>query len=373
MILFLNFAPISFMGGAEKVMLEYAHAVSKKEKVYLMDVSSKIANIYGSLVLKRSFKSHINDHHISDIQNHISLNFSSFIPFAKDWKATRQLFTQSRLIYTRFEFLEILLCIYFGGFGVFAKTIAGMHLTPIYASPRGFVDQIHNLLYGSFIYKFFLNKVKRIHVITERDKKIIQSHYKITNNLIVLPIGIEVPDLKMFKSTSKTSSLKIMFAGELSTRKGVDSLIDIIQKSPAHFEYHIVGDGPLKNAVKDLNPNCKLHYHGYVSSRQLSDLYTDADLLLFPSRAEAFGIVMAEAISYGAMVVNSSEVTLDLPYYIERTVDDRQTKKYLNALDQIHSEKLKNQISKNKIHQFALNNYSKEKINSKFLSEVIQL
>jgi len=62
MIVFLNFAPIEFMGGAEKFMLDMATEVNKKEKTILIDVSPKIANLYGQAILNRKFAAHIKDH-----------------------------------------------------------------------------------------------------------------------------------------------------------------------------------------------------------------------------------------------------------------------------------------------------------------------
>jgi len=49
---------------------------------------------------------------------------------------------------------------------------------------------------------------------------------------------------------------------------------------------------------------------GYVSEKEKEKLYADADVFLFPSLAEGFGLPVLEAMSYGVSVVTSRETAL---------------------------------------------------------------
>ncbi len=359
------------MGGAEKLILELAHLATKKEPTRIIDVSPKIANIYGNLILKRSFKSHINDHSLK-LENHTSLTPTHFIPLTKKWKETTNFFHTSRTIYLRFELLEIAICLYFGGSDALKKSVAGLFLTPIYSSPRGLVDKLHNIIYGSFLYKFLLSSVSKVHVLNDRDKKLLRTKYGV-KNIISLPPAVEFSHIKTQALQRDPQTLEIIYVGELSSRKGVDTIISIIRQSPSHFSFNIVGDGPLKNEILKLQDEKKCKYHGYVSSSKLSSLYDQSDVLLFPSRSESFGMVMAEALAYGAKIVNSSDVTLNLPEFVETTINNRKEMDYIAALSKIFTQKQNNKIDRKKIQQFAKQNYSPEVINARFTKEVLNI
>jgi len=255
---------------------------------------------------------------------------------------------------------------------IFKKTIAGLILTPFYSSPRGAIDILHNTLYGSFIYKYFLRSSKLIHVLNKRDDKLLKEVYKV-KNIYTLPIGIDLFKLKSNINVKKSKNLHIIFVGELSTRKGVDTICDIIKNSPKNFIFHIVGDGPLKGDIIFLNNSKKCIYYGYVNNQKLYELYSASDILLFPSRAEAFGIVMAEAMSFGLKIVNSAEVSLGLPPYIETSLSSRFADIYIQALTKIAIEKKQNKIDRGKIKEYAKSNYSDEKIIPLIMKEMFHV
>ena len=60
MVLFLNFTPFNFGGGAERWMMDVASAVNKIEPAYLVDVHTRIASLYGRLVLRNKFNKRVN-------------------------------------------------------------------------------------------------------------------------------------------------------------------------------------------------------------------------------------------------------------------------------------------------------------------------
>src|ERR1035437_5781056 len=143
MIIFLNFTPFNFGGGAERWMIDVSSAVNKVESTYLVDVDSSISNIYGNLVLKRKYDKRL---HIETDRNatmHISLSFRSFIPFTFQWQQARTAFQKARLVYIRYELLETVILLYLGGFSTLKKTVAGIHSPFIYQNPITFLDYLH--------------------------------------------------------------------------------------------------------------------------------------------------------------------------------------------------------------------------------------
>lgn len=81
----------------------------------------------------------------------------------------------------------------------------------------------------------------------------------------------------------------------------------------------VAGDGPdkemlLKYSVK-LGVKDRVHFLGSVASSDLSDLYEACEVFVHPSRLEAFGLVVLEAISLGKPVVATK--TGGIPEIIE--------------------------------------------------------
>ncbi|MGB9956466.1 glycosyltransferase [Haloferax prahovense] len=104
----------------------------------------------------------------------------------------------------------------------------------------------------------------------------------------------------------------VLFVGRLEKRKGVDTLIKLIQNAEfINTCFHFVGEGPLEQQISKLSTSENVEYHGYVSDeRKLAKIYSSSDLLVLPSRRsgdweELFGIVLIEAMSSGIPVIST--------------------------------------------------------------------
>lgn len=103
---------------------------------------------------------------------------------------------------------------------------------------------------------------------------------------------------------------EIVFAGALFRHKGVDLLPEIFSRfSMRHPDtfLSIAGEGPMRDALlRDfvrLNLQDKVSLTGLLSSEDVRDLFSQADVLLFPTRLEGFGLVVAEAMTAGCVPV----------------------------------------------------------------------
>jgi glycosyltransferase involved in cell wall biosynthesis len=110
----------------------------------------------------------------------------------------------------------------------------------------------------------------------------------------------------------------VLFVGYLYKRKGVDNLLQSISTlTRDDFALHIVGDGPerieLENLSKRLNLK-KVYFWGYKQSSELPFFYSIADLLIFPSFDELWGLTINEAMACGLPVLcsNTSGAAEDL-------------------------------------------------------------
>lgn len=100
----------------------------------------------------------------------------------------------------------------------------------------------------------------------------------------------------------------LFFAGQLTTGKGIDTLLDALArlKSPARLV--VAGTGKFETAYREqaerLNLTDRVSFVGRLSSEQLSDHYRRAACVVVPSRTpETFGLIGPEAMSHGAPVI----------------------------------------------------------------------
>lgn len=105
----------------------------------------------------------------------------------------------------------------------------------------------------------------------------------------------------------QSSQLRILTVGRLVERKGHMKVLEAI-KDDAHFDYTIVGDGPMRAAIsariRELGITDRIHMCTNVDNVGLADIYRNADVFVMPSTKsaedrEGFGIVYIEAALFG--------------------------------------------------------------------------
>ncbi len=104
----------------------------------------------------------------------------------------------------------------------------------------------------------------------------------------------------------------ILFMGRLVYEKGVQHLISAMPKILAGYhdaKLIITGKGgmidELKSQVHSMGIENKVYFTGYMDAKQVCKMYKCADVAVFPSTYEPFGIVALEAMLAGTPVVVS--------------------------------------------------------------------
>ena len=87
-----------------------------------------------------------------------------------------------------------------------------------------------------------------------------------------------------------------IYVGRVSVEKNLGGFLDL--NLPG--EKHVVGDGPALKALKSKYPD--VIFHGAHSMESLPAFYTRADVFVFPSRTDTFGLVLLEAMGCGLPV-----------------------------------------------------------------------
>lgn len=92
----------------------------------------------------------------------------------------------------------------------------------------------------------------------------------------------------------------LLFAGRISEDKNLSLLAEIIehanQLNPGRYNLVVAGEGPHLGSLKRrLTPQSNVCFTGRLESHELVKWYQTADLLVFPSHTDTFGMVVLEA------------------------------------------------------------------------------
>ncbi|MBA4064596.1 MAG: alpha-mannosyltransferase [Isosphaera sp.] len=88
----------------------------------------------------------------------------------------------------------------------------------------------------------------------------------------------------------------LLYVGRVSHEKGID---DFLRLKTAGTKL-VVGDGPARASLEKQYPEAV--FLGYRKGQALGEVYAAADLFVFPSRTDTFGVVLIEALASGLPV-----------------------------------------------------------------------
>jgi glycosyltransferase involved in cell wall biosynthesis len=108
----------------------------------------------------------------------------------------------------------------------------------------------------------------------------------------------------------RESPRRFLFSGSFIHRKGVDLVVSAFGRlvSEGHdVELHLVGAGPLENALKARfgSLSSRMRMHGFKQWKELASVYREVDFLVVPSRYDGWGLVVPEGLAAGMPVVST--------------------------------------------------------------------
>jgi len=151
--------------------------------------------------------------------------------------------------------------------------------------------------------------------------------------------------------TMKISNPFLLYLGELDFRKGVVDILDAFEiVKPSFPDIKLVLAGLLKPSTSTIHEKLQnyryindVYLPGYVTNDQKHALLSSADIFLFPSEYEGFGLPVLEAMAHGTPVITTNVSSLpevggdaviyvspnnpeQLAYEIERVINDESLK-----------------------------------------------
>ena len=94
----------------------------------------------------------------------------------------------------------------------------------------------------------------------------------------------------------------LLYVGRLSDEKQLEHIRPTLKALP-NTRLALVGDGPARPALARTFADLPVTFLGYLRGERLSQAYASADIFVFPSRLETFGLVVIEAMAAGLPVV----------------------------------------------------------------------
>lgn len=119
-------------------------------------------------------------------------------------------------------------------------------------------------------------------------------------------------EVEKFRSEKKLPQKFILHVGTLQPRKNLPLLIHAFHKAKLTDTHLVFAGGKgwfyeeIFNTVQKLNLEDRVHFPGYVPDEELHLWYSAADLLVFPSKYEGFGMPILEAMGCGTPVIASN-------------------------------------------------------------------
>jgi len=175
-----------------------------------------------------------------------------------------------------------------------------------------------------FLGKIIFSRADSIICVSEFEKKLVESDFKVGGKIVKIPNGINLKEFKKIKNQEKNSTGSnstgsnstgknsaennlrkekfLLYVGRLEEYKGVQYIIQSLPELQ-EFRLKVIGKGPFESELHDIAKNLqvenKIEWLKELSREELLDCYADADIFLMLSTHEAYGITVAEALASG--------------------------------------------------------------------------
>ncbi|MDD4029005.1 MAG: glycosyltransferase [Caldisericia bacterium] len=161
------------------------------------------------------------------------------------------------------------------------------------------------------------------------------------------PKGIDTSMFDFYPSQLPLSEKFIMlYTGRISQDKNIEFLLLVFQqarKTNPHLELWMVGDGPLMKPLdKIYGSDPAIKWYGRLERSELVALYQQADLFVFPSNTDTFGMSVLEAQLCGLPAIVSAkggpkEIVLD--HETGKVCSTENSQAWLDAIQYFWKEK----------------------------------
>lgn len=295
----------------------YTYEVTKE----LLKIAPEVVVYTSSCNLKRKYPNNV--HLISSLtspQKRFKGHLTRIV-WTQSWLPFYYFLDRLSLLYTPVP--EGILCPYF-------NQIVTVHDIIPFLYPK-----IHPKMkyYYRFVLPWLLKFAKAIICVSENTKKDIINAYSLKgNNIYVIYEGCKLKELSIKKNEiiKKRYNIKkyILYVGDMRPYKNLERTLEAFSRIQIKDLYFVIGGKKdprfypeIEKKAKSLSLCDRVIFTDYIKEEELSLFYKEADLFIFPSLYEGFGLPPLEAMACGCPVVVSNAASLpevcgDAAYYV---------------------------------------------------------
>jgi len=117
------------------------------------------------------------------------------------------------------------------------------------------------------------------------------------DNVVLWGRGVDL-DIFQFKRSQRlqTTPPIFLYVGRVAVEKNVEAFVSLDLPGSKW----VVGEGPALSAIRARYPG--VSYLGVLNQNELAEVYAAADVFVFPSKTDTFGLVLLEAMACGLPV-----------------------------------------------------------------------
>lgn len=179
------------------------------------------------------------------------------------------------------------------------------------------------------------------------------------NNVVKWSRGVDIELFNPNKRDKYVEQKYALYVGRVSIEKNIQQFL---QTNTGDLKKVVVGDGPSRKLLEKTYPD--VYFVGKKKGEELAKFFANAEVFVFPSRTDTFGLVMLEALSCGTPVA-----AVDVAHNYEIINDDVGC--ISNNLEfAIHQARKKNRET---CRQHVLENFTWEKATEQFINNLVPI
>lgn len=172
---------------------------------------------------------------------------------------------------------------------------------------NGFLSFIKDKQILNYYYLFEKKSIENaegIFTFSNACKEQLKKHYTIPKTHVVYAgVNFESNNIEI-KKRNNEAEIRFLFIGRDFELKGGNLVYNAFQKLKLkNSELTIVTND---SVAKTLQGNKRIHIYGIQNKETIKNLYMNHQVLVFPTRIDAFGLVCCEAMLFGLLVIGSN-------------------------------------------------------------------
>jgi len=174
-------------------------------------------------------------------------------------------------------------------------------------------------LYDRVVGKYFLKRVNHIVSVSEFESDNLKAIFNIPERKItIIPHGVDFIDIN--KKRKDCNTIKLLYGGYLLDYKGVHFIIKALREliytyRRSNIYLKIIGEGPEKEKLITLSKKLKvekfIEWIPFLPNKSVLEEMKKADVFLLLSKAEGYGIVVAESLAMGTPAIVTNGTALE--------------------------------------------------------------